>query len=98
MNARTGRLAAGVEPGYVRLAPGVGADAAHHVVRGRGDRDRVLRYVDAVGGAVAQDLREAGCRLLGRQVGYIEIDAVAARPGHLADNRSCDDIARSGGR
>ena len=63
------------------LATDVRRDAAHRVVRGRLDRDRVGVRLDAeVGAGELGDVRQLRVELLVRQVGQVEEDVVAGRP------------------
>ncbi len=77
-----GRIQALDDVGVVRQNLGVDVrrDAAHGVVGGRLDRDRVGVRLDAqVGAGKLGDVRELGVELLGRQVGQVEIDMIAIR-------------------
>ncbi len=84
MDGHTGDLAGRVQArdhrGVVRedLTLDVRRDAAHGVVRGRLDRDRVRVGLDAeVGAGELGDVRQLGVQLLRRQVGEVQIDVVA---------------------
>ena len=63
----------------------VGRHAAHVVVHGRDDRDRLLGHVDAGkdGGGLA-DARQALGEQLGRQVVEVQVDVVLLRPDAAA--------------
>ena len=94
MDAGASALAGGVEAGDVRLAPGVRSHAAHRVVRGRGDRDRLARDVEAVVGAEAVDLREARRDEPRIEVRDVEQDVVRVRRQHALADGAGDDVAR----
>jgi hypothetical protein len=102
-----GDLAGREQPGYdvgvvaQHLRLDVGRDAAHRVVRGRLDRDRVGVGLDAeVGAHELGDVGQLLVQLLPRQVGQVEYDVVGVRPAAaaLADllpDRAGDHVARS---
>jgi hypothetical protein len=86
-----GDLAGGVQAGYdvgvvaQHLRLDVGGDAAHRVVRGRLDRDRVGVGLDAeVGAHELGDVGQLLVQLLPRQVGQVEYDVVGVRPAAAA--------------
>ncbi len=96
MHRHAGDLAGGVQTrhdgGVVRqdLTLDVGRDAAHGVVRGGLDRDRVRVGLDAeVGARELGDVRELRVQLLRRQVGEVQVHVVAlgAAAAALADLR-----------
>lgn len=87
-------LAAGVQTGHGRPSPQVGADAAGGVVRGRGDRDRLVDRVDAVGPAGRQDGGEAPLPHLGAEVAGVEVHVLGAVQLRLAGDGLGDDVAR----
>ncbi len=105
MHGHAGDLAGRVQARHDRavvrehLALDVGRDAAHGVVRGRLDRDRVGVRLDAqVGPRELGDVRQLGVELLRRQVGQVQVDVVAlgTAAAALADLRvdgAGDDVA-----
>ena len=60
MHTRTADLARRIEPGHSASSPQVGANAAHAVMRGRRDRERLACQVKAVKLARRVDRRETG--------------------------------------
>ena len=57
--AGAGRFSTGVQPLDTGMAPGIGADAAHVVVRGGRDRNRLLAPVEAERTRIGVDGRES---------------------------------------
>src|SRR5699024_8381107 len=99
-------LARGVEPGNhvgrvgEHLTADVGGDAAHAVVGGREDGDRLrVRLHTQVGAGELGDVRELRIDVRGLEVGQVEVDVVLVRTGaatlaHLVGHRARHDVAR----
>src|SRR5699024_10244717 len=95
-----GGLARGVEPGNhvgrvgEHLTADVGGDAAHAVVGGREDGDRLrVRLHTQVGAGELGDVRELRIDVRGLEVGQVEVDVVLVRTGaatfaHLVGHRA----------
>jgi len=93
VDAGAGALAAGVEAGDVGLSPDVGADAAHGVVGGGGDRDGLTGDVQAVIQAGAVYLGEVSGDAGVVQVGDVQEDVVGGGLVHAVEDGAGDDVA-----
>src|SRR5437660_8052100 len=95
VNSSVGGFAGGVEAGNGSASPKIGFDAAHHVMRGGANGGDVRGEVQAIFEAGGMNSREALLeKFLGLR-GHVQIDVMAARAVHLADDGAGYDVARS---
>ena len=94
VQTRAGGLAQGIEPLDRGFAVGVDLHAAAAVVRRGGDRNPVLRDVDADREALFIDIREMPLHDLGVLVRHVEVDEVGTPLGHLAVDGAGHHVAR----
>jgi hypothetical protein len=94
VEARRADLADRPEARHARAAVAVADHAAAHVVRGRHDRDRLRREVDAEAQALRVDRGEALLEVARGVVRHVEEDTVGARALHLVVDRARDHVTR----
>ncbi|MNN18905.1 hypothetical protein D3C81_1321250 [compost metagenome] len=94
MQAGAGRLAHCIQVADIGAARGIGDHAAAGVVRGRHDRDRLVRDVDAQFQAARVDRREVFLQEGFGLVADVQVDAVQAALLHLEVDRARDHVAR----
>lgn len=92
VHAGAGDLAARVQAGDGRTAPGVGADAPGGVVGGRGDRDGLGDRVDAVAAAGGEDRREAVLPHVGAEVPGVQEHVLGVLLLHAPHDALGDDV------
>src|ERR1700741_4177773 len=91
MDTGSGNLAARVQAIEAGASAQVGDDAAHHVVRSRGDRNQIHRRVDPAGTTNRKDSRKSLLESLSQHPRF-EPHVPAA--DFFAENLPGDDIAR----
>ena len=79
VHARARDLAGGEQPGHRRAAVEIGLDAAHHVVRGRPDRNQIAREIEARLQARRGDRRKSPMHLVGVQMAKAQKDRSRVR-------------------
>jgi len=95
MDAGGGGFAGSVETGDGSASPKIGFDAAHHEVRGGTYGSEVAGKIQAVAEAGGIDERETLFEEVLGLGGQVEIDMLAIRFVHFADDSAGEDIARS---
>lgn len=93
VDAGAGDLAARVQTGDGRTAPGVRTHASGGVVGGRGDRDGLGDRVDAVGAAGGEDRREAVLPHVGAEVPGVQVHMLGVLLLHAPHDALGDDVA-----
>ena len=93
MDAGAGGFADGEQAGEAGAAVEVGEDAAHQVVGGGRDRDRLAGGVDAGGAAAGQDGREAALQVAAGMPVASSQQVPGPGRGHAGGDGPGDDVA-----